>query len=359
MSTNKSEYYTSLKYLYSLHDKNYRSAGLIATTLNEYESWKNEVRKKLFVITGMNYMSKCELSPQLIESIQLDGYTRNKVIIQTEPGVWMPLYVLIPDDLKAEEKRPCVIAPHGHGSGGKYAVAGNTDIPGMKEQIEKYNYDYGLKFVKRGYIVFCNDARAAGERRESMQQGDKKEDILTSSCNNLNYAAISLGQSLIGMMTWDLMRLIDYIETLDFCDSEKIACAGFSGGGLQTLWLAAIDERIKCSIVSGYFHGFRDTILKTNLCGCNFVPNLWKYVDTGDIAALLAPRPLLIESGSEDKLNGERGLTDVYEQLEITRKAYMLFHKDTELYHHVFEGGHMWNGEKSYEFIDRWARRNV
>lgn len=355
MCKDGNKYFTSSKHITELYDKHHREMGLRAETVDEYEIWKTGLREKLRHITGMNSMESCELLPQPVESVQLDGYKRNKVVIQTAPELWMPLYILIPDDLRAGEKRPSVIAPHGHGSGGKYAVAGNEDISGIRGQIEKYNYDYGRKFVKRGYIVFCSDAIGAGERREALQQGDNLEAILSTSCNNLNNTAISLGQSLIGIMTWDLIRLIDYIETLEYCDKDKIACAGFSGGGLQTLWLAAMDERVKCSVVSGYFHGFRDTILKTNHCGCNFVPNLWKYIDIGDLGAMIAPRPLLIESGSEDKLNGERGLVDVKEQLEITRNAYRLYNKENLLRHHIFAGGHMWNGEKSFDFVDDWS----
>jgi cephalosporin-C deacetylase-like acetyl esterase len=349
-----SQYYTYSSYIKNFYDDNSRKWALKAEDVSAYELWKNHLRETLKDLTGMSLMKSCELAPKLIESRQFNGYRRDKVVIQTEPEVYMPMYILIPDGLKEKEKRPGIIAAHGHGSGGKYAVAGNTDIPGIKEQIEKYNYDYGLKYVKEGYIVFCSDARAAGERRELLQQGDSTEAILSSSCNSVNFAAISMGQSLIGMMTWDLMRLIDYIETFDFCDNKSIACVGFSGGGLQSLWLAALDDRIKCVIVSGYFHGFRDTILKTNQCGCNFVPNLWRYIDIGDLGALIAPRPLLIESGSKDGLNGERGLTDVYEQIEITKKAYELNNCENQLYHHVFDGGHIWNGEKSYEFINEF-----
>jgi dienelactone hydrolase len=355
---NYNNYHCS-NYLKGFYDKNSRRWALNANDINEYKVWKNHLRETLKDVTGMSLMSNCDLNPKILESIELDGYRRDKVVIQTEPEIYMPFYILIPNDLKDGEKRPCVIAPHGHGSGGKYAIAGNVDIPGIKEQIEKYNYDYGVKFVKEGYIVFCNDARAAGERREVLQQGDNKEAVLSSSCNSVNNAAISMGQSLIGMMTWDLMRLIDYIETLDFCSSDAIACAGFSGGGLQTLWLAAMDDRVKCSVISGYFHGFRDTLLKTNQCGCNFVPNLWKYVDIGDIGALIAPRPLLIESGSKDGLNGERGIVDVKEQLEITETAYRLCNKESVLYHHIFDGGHIWNGEKTYDFVNEWRNNLV
>ncbi|HYH02228.1 MAG TPA: prolyl oligopeptidase family serine peptidase, partial [Bacillota bacterium] len=202
--------------------------------------------------------------------------------------------------------------------------------------------------------VFCPDARGAGENREFAIEGKDDPRWATSSCKDFNNTAISLGQTLIGMQTWDLMRLVDYIETLDYCDPSRIGCCGHSGGGWQTLWLTALDARIRCAIVSGYFHGFRDTILKTNRCGCNFVPGLWEMIDVGDLAALIAPRPLLIESGAFDRLNGERGLVDVTEQLDITRRAYQVHQVEERLVQHIFDDVHRWDGAKMPEFLGRW-----
>lgn len=351
------KYYTTRNYLEKLYSKKSRKFGLRAQNVPEYEQWKAELRIKLKEILGMNSMGTCDLSPIIVESEKFPEYRRDKVIIQTEPGVWMPLYILIPNGIRSTEKRPCVIAPHGHGGGGKYSIVGATDIPGIRDSIEKYNYDYGLKFVKQGYVVFCSDARGCGERREAKQQGSEIQDLMSTSCNNINNAAISIGQTLAGMMTWDLMRLIDYVETLSYCDNLKIACCGFSGGGLQTLWLSALDDRITCSVVSGYFYGFKSSLLNTHLCGCNFVPRLWELIELGDLGALIAPGPLLIESGTKDSLNGVRGIIEVIEQVEIIRKAYSIYNKKAMLYHHIFEGPHRWDGEKTYEFVNAWSER--
>lgn len=320
----------------------------------QYNNWKDKVRSKLIEISGINNIEECSSNPQLIESIKLNGYIREKMIIQTEPGVWMPFYVLIPDKMVEDEKRPCIIAPHGHGFGGKYSVAGRVDIPIVKERIEEFNCDYGVQFVKEGYIVFCPEARGFGERREWTIQKDDEESFLQSSCKELNNIAICLGRSLTGMWVWDLMQLINYIETREDCNSEKIGCAGLSGGGLQTLWLAALDDRIKCAVVSGYFYGYKDSLLKlSNNCCCNYVPHLWEHVDMGDLGALIAPRAILIESGIQDGLNGERGIVNVTEQLEITLQAYKLYNAESSVYHHMFEGGHKWDGIETYKFVNK------
>lgn len=353
MSIEQSEtYYTSMDYLLQTYDECARKHSFRANTVPEYEAWKREVRSVLSDITGIRNMKKCPLNPKTVESCRMNGYRRDKVILQTESNVWMPFYILIPDGMEKGEKRASVIAAHGHGSAGKYVIAGRDDIPAVKKAIEETRCDYGVKLVKEGYVVFCPDARGSGERREKTEQGE--ENLFTSSCTALNNAAISLGRSLTGMWTWDLMRLIDYIESCDFCDSTRIGCCGMSGGGLQTLWLAAMDDRVKCAVISGYFHGYKDTLLRTNKCGCNFVPHLWENVDIGDIGALIAPRALLIESGLYDPLNGERGIVDVYEQVEITRNAYQVAGEEQKLQHYVFEGKHQWNGQKTYDFFKKW-----
>jgi len=339
-------YYTIEEHLLSLYAQTGRKMGLVAKSRVEYENWKRQVRAALTALAGINKMRMAPLQIKELGREQGPGFTRQKLILQTEPGVWMPVYVLFPADWRPGERRPCWIAPHGHGGGGKAGVAGKTDLPGVAEATRRYRGDYGVQLVNAGYIVFCPDARGSGERRERPDQGETKEKILASSCTDLNNIALSLGQSLIGMWTWDLMRLLDYIEGCSFCTPGMIGCCGFSGGGWQTLWLTALDDRVKCAVISGYFHGFKGTILRTNKCGCNYLPHLWEYVDVGDIGALIAPRPLLIESGAEDPLNGERGLDDVAEQLAITREAYRFFGAEDRLWHHVFPGGHRWDGGK-------------
>lgn len=353
------KYSTSFLQLLRLYDSQERPFSLQAESVRDYNKWKRKTREKLKEIAGFSQLEPCEPEWVPLDERQEKGYHRIKGALKTEPEVFMPMYILVPDSLKQGEKRAGVIAPHGHGAGGKDSVAGVMESPAIKEKMQKYHCSYGLDLVKQGYVVFCPDARGFGERRELKEQGDKEEKILSSSCNALNFAAISLGCSLIAMWTWDLIKLIDFLQTLPFCDADRLACCGFSGGGLQTLWLTALDDRVKCAVISGYFHGFRDSLLATNFCGCNFVPHLWENMDLADIAALIAPRPLLIESGNQDSLNGKRGLQDVKEQFAKLKKAYQLFQKEDYLEHYIFNGAHIWNGLKTITFLNRYLNLHV
>ncbi len=356
------EYYTCLNHLKKQFDRFGRQDAFMANTKEEYLVWKSHVRTVLSELLGLSYMETCPLQPVLEERVEIeDGIIREKVLIQVEPDVWMPVYILIPPTAslaEKEQKKKCVLAPPGHMGGGKYAVAGMAQIPAVKDRIEQFNYDYGLQLAKLGYVALCNDSRGFGERREATLQGDREDQFLGSTCNELSRMAQSLGQTVIGMCVWDLMRLIDYICERGEWDTKEIGCLGFSGGGMQTLWLAALEDRISYAVISGYFYGYKDSLLTLNgNCSCNYVPGLWRHVDMGDIGALLAPRPVMIQSCRADHLNGERGLENVYEQLEIMKRAYQLFDAQDCILHDVQEGGHCFHKGQLAGFLDRWVKK--
>jgi dienelactone hydrolase len=345
--------YPSVSALLARFDRESRSMGLRAQNAAELAAWQHELRSRLRAISGIDTMRACPLDPHEDAPEQCDGYVRTRVVIAVEPDVFMPLYVLTPADLRPGRRWPVVLAPHGHASAGKAAVVGCADTPELVRTIAQHNYAYGLQLVRAGYIVLCPDARGFGERREPVMIDDG--DLLGSSCQVLNHMALPLGQTITGMWIWDLMRLIDYAATRADCDAARIGCAGLSGGGWQTLWLAALDDRVSCAIVSGHFYGYKDALLRLSRnCSCNYVPGLWQLADAGDIGALIAPRPLLIETGRHDHLNGERGVLNVTEQLAITRRAYALLGVEDRLAHSVFEGGHRWDGADAVPWLARW-----
>jgi len=343
-------FYTALESMLARFDATARRLALRAQTVREFEAWRQELRTELRRAIALDTAERVPLAPRVTERVPLDGYVRERVELTTEPGVVMPVYVLVPEGLRPGEVRPAVVALHGHGGGGKLATAGRRDIPAVAEAIERYHYDYGLELVGRGLVVFCPDARGFGERREAGRQSD--DDLLGKSCDLLNHMALPLGRTVLGMWTWDNMRLLDYIQTRGECDPHRIGCAGLSGGGLQTLFLAALDERVRAAVISGYFYGVKDALLRLNSnCSCNYVPGLWQLADMGDIGALIAPRPLLIETGREDPLNGERGAVNAEEQVAIARQAYRLLGAEERLEHDIFAGGHRWHGVRALPFL--------
>ena len=334
--------YRMLDRLKERWDRVGRKLAFRAENVEEFNAWKAELTATLKQLIGYDTMEQAPLNPQELGSEDKGDYVQHHMAIQTEPDVWMPMYVLIPKNGRGPFHP--VIAAHGHGSQGKDAVAGIESSPDLAANIQSFNYDYGRKLCQAGFIVFCPDMRGFGERREPVSTADP----LDGSCREINNVAFSLGQTLTGMLAWDIHRLVDYIAQRPDCRIDLLSCGGLSGGGLQTLWAAALDERIRSCVISGYFYGFKNALLEPMLhCACNYVPHLWEYADIGDIAALIAPRPLLIETGDVDSLNGSRGLENVYESLSTVKKAYALHGRPEALKHFIGHGAHRWYGDET------------
>ena len=303
--------------------------------IEEFEKWSHEAKEKLKEIMGFDRMKRAESGCCLIESKEFDGYIREKYKINTLENMEMPFYVL---KSKEANNGKAVIAIHGHGSDGKEGLVGN-EAESYKNSIEKFSYTYAFEFMDKGYTVYIPDLLGAGERTLGIYKDN------TAECNDINNALISLGMSLQGIILFENMCLVEHISNEGF---KEINCCGFSGGGHSALWLAVMCDKINRAIVSGFFHSFKDTLIYNNRCGCNFMPDQWLYADMGDILAMAAPKEIYIETGNADKLNGERGINGVYEQLEIADKCYKLFGKKIEI--NVCDGAHKWYGS----FMDRF-----
>jgi dienelactone hydrolase len=344
-------FYTAEAHLARRFERVGRRLGVRGETPEEVGAWQSELRAAVARCLGMDSFERC---PPRIESRgreSLVDHVREDLVLETEPDVWMPFYVLLPQNFSTP--RPAVLAPHGHGSAGKFPVAGRRDIPAVARKIEESNYDYGVQLVRRGFVVFCPDARGHGERREETRELDESShEFLGSTCHHLSLKGEPLGQSVAGMWTWDLMRLLDYAETRPEVDARRIGCAGLSGGGLQTLFLAALDERVRAAVVSGYFYGVKESLLEqAGNCDCNIVPGLWLHADMGDIGGLVAPRGLFIETGDIDPLNGRSGLDNVYPQVELSRQAFAGLGAAGQMEHHVFQGPHRWDGTRAIPWL--------
>ena len=349
-----SQYYTSLTNVERKFDKYARKHPLKADSLEAYLEWAESSREQLWKLLGLDKMEDCDLNPTLLETVEIEGkMRREKMLIQVEPEVFMPFYIIYPNKEEQryvgqeDNKKPaCVIAAHGHQGGGKESVAGRREIPAIADAIAKYNYDYGLKLAQKGYISVIPDARGFGERRELALQNEDEMSYLTGTCYHLSHMAEPLGMTVIGMLVWDMMRLVDYIFERDDFDLSQLGCVGFSGGGMQTLMTAALDVRLQRLIISGYMYGYKDSLLILNSnCNCNYVSHLWEYFDMGDIGSLLAPREVIIQSCKEDHLNGPRGIANVLEQIDIMNQAYSLYHAQALLRVDIREGGHSFHGQ--------------
>lgn len=321
-----------------------RSAAFKGTTPEDFEAWQIATRVRLFDLLGLSIMDRVSIEARELDRVQIaGGIVRTHAMLQVERDVWMPFYLLEPQSpkLDARGRKCCYICPHGHQGAGAASVAGVTGVPAVDDAVRKFNYDYGLRLARMGYVTVCPDARGWGYRRDWKGQGDDENSYLRGTCLNQARMAEPLGLTVAGLNVWDNMCLIDYLEARGDIAMDDLGCFGFSGGGYMTLYLAALDPRVRKAFVSGYLYGVDDSLLHLNgNCSCNYTPGLWRLLDMGDIASLIAPRPLLVQSCEGDHLNGARGLANVDEQLDIVRDAYELVEHAENLSHEVCPGGH-------------------
>lgn len=346
---NAKAYYDAREHFRGVFDARGRQHGLKATSRPAVSAWIRRQRAELSKLLGLHLMHPAPARPRMTGAVDCGDYIREHWLIDTARAITVPFYLLRPKGLAG--RLPAVICPHGHVSGGKLSVAGVAERPEVAKTITDYNYDYGVQFARAGFLAFCPDARGFGERQEK----ETRANVLAGSCHHLQMMGEPLGIPVAGMWTFDLMRLADHVLARKDVRPGGLACAGLSGGGLQTLYFAAIDTRISCAVISGYFYGVRESLLgQPANCPCNIVPGLWERFDMGDIGAMIAPRPLLVETGDADTLNGASGVKNVNSQMEIARRAYKAMKAADRISHDVFPGGHRWHGTEAIPWVKKW-----
>lgn len=351
------QFYTLDAFADDFFTRNSRRMRFTGTTERELTVWQKKARAVLADNIGLTLLEDYFAAQQftgfessITESVTQDGYKRDKMYLRVERDIVIPLYLFTPEKLVPEKKYPVILAPHGHGGGGKVCTAGIRGSEAVARSIDQHNYNYGEVFAKKGCIVLCPDAAGFGDRRETHMQNENT--LLSSSCEMLSHQLIPLGLSMQAVWTHNLMRLADYSLSLPYGDPERFFCAGLSGGGLQTLFFAACDERVKKAVISGYFYGVRQSLLHMPLnCACNFSYRIWYNFDMGDIACLIFPRAFLVETGDKDPLNGADGVENVRSQVEIARRAYAVAGLEDRIEHHIYDGQHRWYGADTDAFF--------
>jgi dienelactone hydrolase len=173
------------------------------------------------------------------------------------------------------------------------------------------------------------------------------------ACDTNLVHAVMAGENPLTQNLWDLARCIDVLQAHPLVDPGRIGMVGLSYGGTVTLFLAAWDERVAAAVVSGYFSSWAEAHkMPWNMCGSQILPGMLGRLEHVDLGALIAPRPLLVESGRYDDLfpavvarQGCDQLGAVYASLGVG---------EDRIVHDMFDGGHQWHGVEAYPFLERW-----
>ena len=320
------------------------------STKDDWKLWRKTFRRQLLKNLG-RFPDRVPLNPEILETSEEDGYRRERVVFDSERFASVPAYVFVPNDLKSGEKRPGILAAHGHGRG-KIDVAGIASSEKEYRQfILPLNYDYARKFARKGYVVIAPDWRCFGEREPDHGWIRDNRD----KCNVSYLAYGYFGYHMLTLNIWDGMRTLDYLQSRPEVDPRRIGMVGLSFGGTMTTYLSALDRRIKAAVVSGYVSTVRGDALtdrgKGNTCGSQYSPGLLRYGDIADVAGLIAPRPLLVEMGEKDTCfviddarKAYRRLSRIYSAAGVKQKL----DKD------IFPGTHAFSGAKAFDWFAKW-----
>ena len=282
----------------------------------DYDKWKAEVKEKLTELLG-DMPEKTDLNIKVKWTRWHDDFVEKRIIFTAEDNVDVPCHLLIPK----EAKTPCpvVICLQGHTTG-MHISLGRPITDGDKEDLLGGDRDFGLQIIKQGYAALVLEQRGFGERFS--QAHLKFDKNIGTTCWHPAMTAILIGRTLIGERVWDVSRAIDMLETMPEIDSDKIALMGNSGGGTATYYAACMEERIKIAMPSCAVCTYYDSIISKRHCMCNYIPNIGKYFDMGDLACLIAPRKLVMVSGEYDTGFDIAGARKSYDTIErIYKKA--------------------------------------
>lgn len=308
--------------------------------------WQSRFRRSLSdVMGGLHRWERPPLAAKVCDSVSLDGYRRESVAFTTRHGLQACGYFLIPDGV--DEPRPAVLCLPGHGRGVDVCVGIAADGSQRKlGEPDEYASDFALQCVAMGYPAFVLEMISFGVRRDPDIQALGRE---TTSCARDSMAALMLGETLAGWRVWDAMRALDYLETRDdIVDASRLAVMGISGGAMIAYFLAALDPRVAAAIVSCYFNLFATSVLSVDHCVDNFIPGLLNLCEMPDIAALIAPRALFVEGGSEDPIFPHAGFEAAVAR---AREIYAAFGAETAFGAQEFEGGHQFHGVAALAFL--------
>jgi dienelactone hydrolase len=299
------------------------------------EEWRERIRSTLDDLLG-RLPEPVPLDLETLEIAECDGYRRYKVVFDTEETMSVPAYLLVPDG--RARPGPGILAVHGHGPG-KATVVG-------LEPTEAPNGDYARQLARRGFVVLAPDLRCFGERVDWNPPDHY-------ACDTNLVHAVMAGWNPLTQNLWDLARALDVLEAHELVDPGRIGVVGLSYGGTMALFLAAWDRRVSAAVVSGYFSSWAESHkMPWNMCGSQVLPGQLGRLEHVDLGALVAPRPLLVESGLEDDLFPAATARDEVAKLAEVYRA--LGAGDDRLVHDVFDGGHQWHGEAAYRFLDRF-----
>ena len=317
------------------------------------QQWQKLARKQLEVRIGLQRMAsqlvrhraRVELGP----GVERAGkYRRHRGWIETEPGIRVPFYLLVP---RGNGPHPLAICPHGHDPGGWHAYAGAFLDGSQQKDVLAREGNIAEQLALAGYVAVAPATR--GLARE-LTIPDIKGRHGKRDCRAQLMHCLLGGRTPIGERVWDLQKILDWALQLESVEREKVVMIGNSGGGVATVFTAAVDPRIRVAIPSCSFTSLTSEKGYIFHCDCCMVPGLRDWGTASDLGGLIAPRPLLVVHGTRDRLHSRK---DVERNAAAVEKIYRTMDARQALQLSWGEGGHRFYPAIIFSFLEKHLPR--
>jgi len=292
------------------------------------------VRGHLARALGRRPAEECPLDPEVLGTVVRDGIAIERLTFQSRAGVRVTANLYRPEPAPERGRSAAVLSVHGHWAGAR---------------LDPHVQSRCLGLAKLGYVALAVDAFGAGERAVDPVPGAYHGALLGASL-------WPAGVSLMGLQVEDNRRAVDYLISRPEVDPARIAITGASGGGNQSLYAGATDPRL-AAVVPVCGVGTLRSYVGVGCCVCEVLLGGLTYATTGDLLALIAPRPLLVINATQDSIQFSVG--EALKSVEYARGRYRLLDAEAKLRHLAVESGHDYNQpmrEAMYGWLDRWLR---
>jgi hypothetical protein len=307
-------------------------------------SWQKEAREKLAELLGLDKFQKCEPEFETEYVDRTDGATEIRFTFQSEKGYRVPCHLLLPDGV---DNPPVMIALQGH-TKGMHVSLNRKRYPNEENQpADDGDRDFAIRAIKEGFAAVTLEQRNFGECG-----GDANG----PRCYEESMTALLIGRTTIGERVWDVMRLIDVLET-EFADKIDLNCIclmGNSGGGTATAYTAALERRLKLAMPGCAVSAFKDSIGAMGHCSCNFVPKIAEFFDMGDLICMAAPTAYIQVNGEVDPIFPIEPAKEMFAQ---GKKAYEALGIPEKAVHVIGGEGHRFYSDLSWPYVHRFTGR--
>lgn len=292
-----------------------RTLAYTSGTPEAARAWQDHLRSRLFDLLHMTDLlesrDRLPLNPEWIDELDCDGFMLRAVRLNATSGRTFTACIALPKGVTPPY--PAVVCIHGHG--------GNRMTPFDPERIEYKNF--GAALARRGFAVISTDVG--------------------------QHEVYEAGRTLMGERLWDLMRCVDFLESIPEVDPARIGCAGLSLGGEMAMWLGAMDARVNATVSCGFLTVMDQ--MEHNHCMCWKFGGLRELADFADVYSLVAPRPLQCQNGRKEPETqffvpiAEKAMRDVariYSDFGVPEKAVL----------HIHDGGHEIDRDALVSFLE-------